>query len=395
MEILLERKANRKELRLLQLAKTALSSVESILANTWWDRHDEYIAFNCKVSGYITVHDVKDILRKSKMTFGQIRKALIEFDEKRIYNVYYHLVEREADYFKDWVAGCSYTSKKALEENMDRYLVDFPYPAARPALKRLKSVEAKKRFIYRFFEDGFKALDKLAFIDDVFRIGRNGGHFAVAKASVFKEYSDRLRFFLKECFLDDSKILLDGNESFNHKTWLERVRGYYDCSEEDIRKIIQHCQAVRFVIYEGISVANNMNRAYFLENLREEIANEVGSFETLTDEEHLQNWIDHKVTLMSNASTYSYLRLSKDQRFVETSQAVRISVEESRKLYEKLVTLDPLKPHTLDEKISFFHATRFGKVPGYPEPVLIAGCHKIKWSFIQKFYQESLIELAA
>jgi hypothetical protein len=395
MEKKLIRKANKKELRLRKLAQTTLEAVERLLENQRYERSESYIAFNCKVDGYITIDDVKSILRCSKMTFQQIRKALTEFNEKRIENLYCHVVESEANFFKDWVAGCSFMHKKYVDENIERYLVEFPNIDARKNLNRLKSVESKKKFIYQFFKEDFEALDKLALIEDVFQIGRSGGHFAVANASIFEEYAYRIRYFLENCFFDSEHILLDGSDSTCHRTWHERVRGYFDCSHDDIESISKHCEAVEFVMNEGTLIAQGLNRQFFLDKLRDEIRDEVGYFDSLTDDEILHAWLRHEGYFLTDASTYTYLRLSKDQKHVETSQGVKISLDESKSLYLKLATLDPSIANRLEGRVASFHTNAFGSLPGYPEPVLVAGCHKIKWSFIKKFYEESLLPLAA
>jgi hypothetical protein len=384
-------KANRFELKLRALAEKALEAVKEVLEYKYSSRHDSHIAFDCKVHEWLDEDDVRSIIQKSKMSFSQIRKTLEEFTDSRLSGLREHILEDNARYFIDWIGGSCHSSRKAITENLARYSdpVSCPYPALREILSTKRTQKTREKAVYQFFQEGFDALDKLSHIEEkeVGQYGRGGGHFAVSEASYFEGYQDRLEYFIDKAF-SGTDILLRGYTT--RYEWHDYLQSDFDLDIDQIKHIIERCEAISFVIQEGESMVKGLNKEYFLERLQEEIVSEVGSFEVTTDEQVLANWTQHKGSLRSNAGSYTFLRLSKDRSRVETSQNISIPVDKAISLYEKLSTLNPLEANELAMDIDRFSVNNFGTVRGLKEPVLIAGCHKIKWSFIQEFYQQNL-----
>jgi hypothetical protein len=387
-------KANRFELKLRSLAEKALDAVKEVLDYKYGDRHGSYIAFDCKVHEWLDTDDVKDIIQKSKMSFGQIRQTLETFTNSRLTGTFYHILEDNATYFKDWAGGCSYSTKKDITENLARYSdpITCPYPVLRDILRKKRTHATREKAVYAFFQSGFDALEKLSLIDEkeFGQFGRSGGHYAIAQASEFKEYHDKLEYFIDNAF-SGNDILLRSNTT--RAEWHDNLDCNFELDINSIQSIIEHCEAISFVIEEGESTVKGMNKEYFLERLREEIESEVGAFEVVTDEEVLAKWINHQGSLRTTARSYSFLRLSKDKTHVQTSQNLCIPIDKAIELYSKLALLNPMEATQLTDSIERFPLNHFGMAKGFQEPVLIAGCHKIKWDFIKEFYQNNLVTI--
>jgi len=384
-------KANAAEKRLYDLAKKAQELINSVLQYKYHGGHQSHIAFDCKVRSRIGHDDLKDILRKSSLTFGQKKIALETFDDSRLENLYYHTLENEAESFKDFLGGEHTATRKSIERNMDEYSapINCPYPALRDILAKKKTQANREKAVLEFFNPDFITQDHLSYLNskDASRYGRGGGHFAVAYAWGFDDYQMNIETFIEEAFSVSNDCLeISMDENMTRGEWVDEVEQSYECGKDTLEHIIGLCEAVMFAIGEGEDIVKCLNDGdYFRDRLIDEISSEVGDFTIATDEALVAQWAAHKTKFRSTAASFSFLRLSKDKMNIETSQGISLPVTEAIELFNQLKTLDPAKTNTERLKIGNYSITQFGTVPNFSEPVLIAGCHKIQWDFIQQF----------
>lgn len=399
-----ELKANKTELSLLSLAHKANDLLDELLDNKYSSRHESHIAFNCKVYQWFDLDDVKSIIQNSKMTFTQIRTVLEEFDENRLNNIYNHALEDAAEGFKSWADGDSCDTPRYINKEMEKLSnpETCPYTDLRPILQRKRKQSTREKAVHAFFQNGYDTLEHLEHIDtkDFGCYGRSGGNYVIADSSTAQGYKDNVEHFLENAFAEHRDITkkekdltcIRVDDGCTREDWHDEL-SYHECYKEDLEAIIEYCNALLFVIKEGKEEVQALqNKEYYLELLTEEISNEIGSFTMTTNNETVEKWMNHQLRFFrTNASGYSFLRLDKKKSNIQTSQNISIELDKGLKLYKLLSRLDPNKHHSLKYSIGNFTTNSFGYDEKFKEPILRAGCHKIQWSFINKFYTQHLI----
>lgn len=381
-------KANSKERTFYKKLQRALALAEELLKETHSSRDGRYIAFNCKVPGYLSTESVRDMVREMKLPFAQSRAVLREFTEQRIENIYLHQLQRESDSFKDLVNGSCYVSPAYVQGLISEYFSNYPslepivYPDLRKELTGVKSFEKAKAKISSFFRDSVSGYKHSCLMNskDVFQFGSNGGWFAVANESDIEDYASRIKWSLEEHYKTENDILLFlRSENETRDEALDYIMN--DC---DTDSITNHCRAIQFFLNEGKEIVQSMKKkSYLLEAVAEEIRIFLSEQPVTISEEVEIGFIEGKNNLQTNQRSKSLIRRSsRDMNLIETSQGVKVPIREGLALYTELTEVVEGRRSSLSiATIGGFNIDSFDMVEN--DWILKAGCHSITYKHIQ------------
>lgn len=126
-------------------------------------------------------------------------------------------------------------------------------------------------------------------------------------------------------------------------------------------------------IFKLISSAENLAKAKEQEKIRLAKANEKAKKQLTTDLIKFENF-----EINSFRSEHDYLRISADRTKVETSQQVKIDIEDARNLYKAIVHKVDVRGQSISHYI----------VKSVDDKTLVIGCHKIPMTEVHKIGEQ-------
>lgn len=347
-------KANKQEQKLYKQIQQAIEACDEVLEY----QYHEHIAFNCKVYTCIDedqVHAYIDTLDRTE----QEKQAFKEYwDQDQINNEFWHILEHEAEYYHDWISGCSVVSQEHINKLKDQIEdgMKTPYPYLNDILATKRTTKTKRKAIDASFADNNKLRKALDYIDpdNVGQYGRSGGQMAITNANAFSEYRETFEHVLETYFsmLKDGLFLnaesnYFGYENLTREQWNDEVFDELQYSPEDI---IEECNAILYVIAESEKQVEGLNdENFFLEEIKIRLEDEA----------------------YSPGPIPSTLTVKEDH--ILTSQHVKIPLPEAKRFGNLIKQYEGQQYDNPDITVSHFKG--FTSTETY----FTVGCHQITW----------------